>query len=47
MNQQLIDLIEQGNQLRAAHEPEKSLKCYAQVLVEDPNNAAAFVTMAM
>ena len=42
MNQQLIDLIEQGNQLRAAHEPEKSLKCYAQVLVEDPNNAAAF-----
>jgi hypothetical protein len=35
-------LIEQGNQLRAGHEPEQALKCYAQVLVEDPDNAAAF-----
>jgi hypothetical protein len=35
-------LIEQGNQLRAEHEPEQALKCYAQVLVEDPDNAAAF-----
>jgi tetratricopeptide (TPR) repeat protein len=42
MNQQLIDLIEQGNQHRANHEPEQSLKCYAQVFVEDPDNAAAF-----
>jgi Glycosyltransferase family 9 (heptosyltransferase) len=42
MNQQQIDLIEQGNQARADHEPEKSLRCYAQVLVEDPDNAAAF-----
>jgi hypothetical protein len=42
MNQQLADLIEQGNQYRAEQEPEKSLKCYAQVLVEDPDNAAAF-----
>ena len=35
-------LIEQGNQYRAGHEPEQALKCYAQVLVEDPDNAAAF-----
>lgn len=42
MNQQQIDLIEQGNQYRAKHEPEKSLKCYAQVLIDDPDNAAAF-----
>jgi len=42
MNQQQIDLIEQGNQYRADHEPEKSLKCYAQVLVDDPDNAPAF-----
>jgi len=42
MNQQQVDLIEQGNQARADHEPEKSLRCYAQVLVEDPDNAAAF-----
>jgi Glycosyltransferase family 9 (heptosyltransferase) len=42
MNQQLIDLIEQGNQYRADQEPEQSLKCYAQALVEDPDNAAAF-----
>lgn len=42
MNPSQIDLIEQGNQYRANHEPEKSLKCYAQVLVDDPDNAAAF-----
>ena len=42
MNQQLIDLIEQGNQYRAEQQPEKSLKCYAQVFVEDPDNAPAF-----
>jgi hypothetical protein len=42
MNTQLIKLIEQGNQHRADHEPEKSLKCYAQVFVEDPDNAPAF-----
>lgn len=40
--QQIANLIEQGNQLRAQQEPEQSLKCYAQVLVEDPDNAAAF-----
>jgi hypothetical protein len=40
--QQLVELIEQGNQARADHDPEKSLRCYAQVLVEDPDNAAAF-----
>lgn len=42
MNQQQADLIEQGNQYRAEQEPEKALKCYAQVLTEDPDNAAAF-----
>jgi len=42
MNQQQADLIEQGNQYRAQHEPELALKCYAQVLIEDPDNAPAF-----
>lgn len=42
MNLQLNELIQQGNQFRADHEPEKSLRCYAQVLVDDPDNAAAF-----
>lgn len=42
MNIQLADIIEQGNQLRSQNEPEKSLACYAQVLVSDPDNAAAF-----
>ena len=37
-----IDLIEQGNQARAAYNYDQALKCYAQVLVEDPNNFAAF-----
>lgn len=36
------DIIQQGNDYRAQHQPEQSLKCYAQVLVEDPDNAAAF-----
>jgi len=36
------DLIEQGNQLRAQHEPEHALACYAQAFVADPNSAAAF-----
>jgi tetratricopeptide (TPR) repeat protein len=42
MNQQQADLIEQGNQYRAQHEPDLALKCYAQVLIEDPDNAPAF-----
>jgi hypothetical protein len=42
MNQQQADLIEQGNQHRARHEPELALKCYAQVLIDDPHNAPAF-----
>jgi hypothetical protein len=36
------DLIEQGNQLRAQHEPEQALACYAQAFAADPDNAAAF-----
>lgn len=40
MNTEL--LIEQGNQLRAARQPEKALQCYAQAFVADPESAAAF-----
>ena len=36
------DLIEQGNQHRAEHHPELSLRCYAQVFGEDFNHGAAF-----
>ena len=36
------DLIEQGNQYRAQHQPAKALECYAQVFVADPDNAAAW-----
>lgn len=36
------ELIEQGNQLRAQHEPEQALVCYAQAFVADPDNASAF-----
>lgn len=36
------DLIEQGNQYRAQHQPAKALECYAQVFVSDPDNAAAW-----
>jgi len=36
------ELIEQGNQLRAAHQPEKALQCYAMAFVQDPESAAAF-----
>ena len=42
MNQQQADLIEKGNQHRAQHEPELALQCYAQVMIEDPDNAPAF-----
>jgi hypothetical protein len=42
MNQQQTDLIEQGNQYRANHEPENALQCYAQVLIDNPDSAAAF-----
>lgn len=36
------ELIEQGNQLRAAHRPEDALQCYAQAFVQSPTEAAAF-----
>jgi hypothetical protein len=36
------DLIELGNQLRAQHEPEQAVACYAQAFVADPDCAAAF-----
>ena len=35
-------LLEQGNQHRADHQPEMALKCYAAVLGEDFNHGAAF-----
>jgi hypothetical protein len=35
-------LIEQGNQYRAARQPEMALQCYAQAFVTDPNSAGAF-----
>jgi tetratricopeptide (TPR) repeat protein len=35
-------LLEQGNQHRADHQPELALKCYAAVLGEDFNHGAAF-----
>lgn len=37
-----IQLIEQGNQLRAQHEPEQALSCYAQAFVQDPDSSSAF-----
>ena len=36
------ELIEQGNQLRTNHNPAAALKCYAQVLIEDPDNSSAW-----
>jgi hypothetical protein len=35
-------LLEQGNQHRADHQPELALKCYAAILGEDFNHGAAF-----
>jgi len=35
-------LIEQGNQYRAARQPEMALQCYAQAFVENPDHAGAF-----
>ena len=35
-------ILEQGNQHRADHQPELALKCYAAILGEDFNHAAAF-----
>jgi tetratricopeptide (TPR) repeat protein len=35
-------LLEQGNQHRANHQPELALKCYAAILGEDFNHGAAF-----
>jgi len=37
-----VELIEQGNQFRAACQPYNALKCYAQVLINDPDNNAAW-----
>ena len=35
-------ILEQGNQHRANHQPELALKCYAQIFGEDFNHGAAF-----
>jgi hypothetical protein len=35
-------LIDQGNEYRAQHEPEKALQCYAMAFVADPTAAAAW-----
>ena len=35
-------LIAQGNTLRAEHKPLEALKCYATVLINDPDSAAAW-----
>lgn len=36
------DLIEQGNQLRAAHDPRAALTCYAQAFLAEPDMASAW-----
>jgi hypothetical protein len=36
------ELIEQGNSLRAQHQPLKALECYAQAFVQDPDSSAAW-----
>ncbi len=36
------DLIAQGNQFRAQHQPQQALACYAQAFVIDPDSAAAW-----
>jgi len=36
------ELIDQGNQLRADRKPLEALKCYAEVLVNDPDHPAAW-----
>ncbi len=35
-------ILEQGNQHRADHQPQQALKCYAQIFGEDFNHGAAF-----
>ena len=35
-------LLEQGNQHRADHQPEQALECYAQIFGQDFNHGAAF-----
>jgi len=37
------ELIDQGNRYRSEHKPTLALKCYAQVLIEDPDNASAWI----
>lgn len=36
------DLVEAGNQHRAANDPQQALQCYARAFVQDPDCAAAF-----
>ena len=36
------DLVEAGNQHRAANDPKQALQCYAMAFVQDPESAAAF-----
>jgi len=35
-------LLEQGNQHRADHQPKQALECYAQIFGQDFNHGAAF-----
>jgi hypothetical protein len=36
------NLIQEGNNARANHDPAAAIRCYAQAFVEDPDNSAAF-----
>jgi hypothetical protein len=36
------ELIDRGNALRAEHKPEEALKCYAEVILNDPDHPAAW-----
>jgi ADP-heptose:LPS heptosyltransferase len=36
------ELINQGNTLRAQHQPQAALRCYAQAFIDNPENAAAW-----
>ena len=36
------ELIDQGNEFRAQHQPLKALECYAQAFVQDPDSVAAW-----
>jgi len=39
---EIEQLIDQGNSYRAQHRPDLALQCYAQALIAEPTNAAAF-----